>query len=148
MNNNEAFAVLITRIINKLIFLEKKIIIEIGDIKLYPSEVHLMEVIEEDQTINAISMAKKLGISKGAVSQTLSRMETKGIIYKEKDPNNKNELAAHFTKLGKEAIKKHYNMRRSLQNEYNHYLETIEENDKQVIRNFLLHIEGFIERLR
>lgn len=147
MDNNEAFAAQINFIINKLIFLEKKGILDIEGIRLFPSEIHLMEVIAGDRTINAKSMANKLGISKGAVSQTLSRLKKKGIVNKVRDNNNKNELTAHFTELGKKAVEQHHNMRASLQKEYLKYLDSISGEDKQVIKDFLKHIGGFVDRL-
>ncbi len=67
----------------------------------------------------------------------LSRLEKKGILYKMKGTNNKNALTAHFTNLGAEAIEQHHNMRAFLQKEYEHYLDTITDDDKQVIKNFL-----------
>jgi len=148
MAADETLASHITRVINKLIFLEKKSIVEVDGVKLFPSEVHLLEVIVQDPTINALGMARKLGISKGAVSQTLTRLDKKGIIFKVKDPANKNEITAHFTGLGKKAVAQHDSMRASLQKEYEHYLRNLAKGERKVIHNFLAHVEGFIDRLR
>jgi DNA-binding MarR family transcriptional regulator len=147
MTTLETFAERISRIINKLIFLEKKSIVEIDGVRLFPSEIHLLLVIAENRSINAITMAKKLGISKGAVSQTLARLENKGIVVKQKDPAYKNELTAHFTPLGERALGQHRTRQAALLAEYDTYLETIPEEDKQAIQKFLLHVETFIDRL-
>ena len=147
MTAPETFADRISRTINKLIFLEKKSIVEIDGVRLFPSEIHLLLVIAEDRLINAITMAKKLGISKGAVSQTLTRLENKGILTKEKDPAYKNEITAHFTPLGEAALQQHYTRQATLLAEYDAYLETLSKADKQVIQKFLLHVEAFIDRL-
>jgi len=147
MKTTESFADHISQTINKLIFLEKKSIVEIDGVRLFPSEIHLMLVIEADRSVNAVTMAKRLGISKGAVSQTLARLEKKGVLQKRKDPAYKNELTAHFTALGEKALQQHRNLRASLLNEYDAYLDTITEPDRQVIQKFLLHIERFIDKL-
>jgi DNA-binding MarR family transcriptional regulator len=147
MTAPETFAERISRIINKLIFLEKKSIVELDGVRLFPSEIHLMLVIAQDRLINAVTMAGRLGISKGAVSQTLTRLENKGILVKKKDPAYKNELTAHFTELGEKALEMHHNLRASLQAEYDTYLETVSEDDRQIIQQFLLHVENFIDRL-
>jgi len=144
----ESFAEHISQIINKLIFLEKKSIVEIDGVRLFPSEIHLMLVIEADRAVNAITMAKRLGISKGAVSQTLTRLEKKGILVKKRDTAYKNELTAHFTELGAKALERHHYMRSSLLADYDAYLETISGADRQVIQKFLLHIKRFIDKLR
>jgi DNA-binding MarR family transcriptional regulator len=147
MGPHKVFAGHIFRIINKLIFLEKKSMLEFEGVKLYPSELHLIDVINEDQTKNAMAMAKKLGVSKGAVSQTLTRLEKKNILIKIKDPFKKNELNVKFTPFGQKAVSHHHNRRAALQNEYERYLATISDKDKDLILNFLKHVEGFIDRL-
>ena len=91
-------------ITNKLLFFEKRSILEHKDIKLYPSEIHLLNVISEDPNINAKQMAEKLGVTKGAVSQTLTRLENKGVLFRSKDPMARNELTVHFTRLGREIL--------------------------------------------
>jgi len=147
MIHTETFADGIARIINKLIFLEKKSIVEIGGIRLFPSEIHLLLVIAADRSVNAVTMARRLGISKGAVSQTLARLEKKGVLVKQRDPAYKNELTAHFTELGEKALARHNNLQQSLQAEYAAYLAAISQEERQVIQEFLRHIEGFIDRL-
>jgi DNA-binding MarR family transcriptional regulator len=147
MTTPELFPERLARIINKLIFLEKKSILEIGGVSLYPSEIHLMLVIAADPAVNAVTMAKKLGISKGAVSQTLTRLARKGILLKRRDPAFKNELTAEFTQLGKEALRRHQSRRALLQAAHTAYLATLPENDKKVIEKFLCHVETFIDQL-
>ena len=147
MIDESIFAAQIIRIINKLIFLEKKSIFKYEGLKLYPSELHLMGVIEANKGINATKMAVELGITKGAVSQTLTRLEKKGILYKTKDHRNKNELTAHFTELGKDVLENHFISRLSFQKEYEQYLTTLTNKEKKVISQFLSNIEGFVDRL-
>ena len=76
----------IIQVINKTIFKEKKKIFKFKGVSLYPSEVHLMLMIKNDIDTNATKIAKQLGVTKGAVSQTLSRLEKKDILLKTKDP--------------------------------------------------------------
>src|SRR5208283_1992850 len=94
----------IRRVINRLIFLEKRTVLRHGGLKLHPSEIHLMQVISEYPDLSAGEMAQKLGISNGAVSQTLARLERKGVITKFKDPTLKNRMSAAFTASGKDAM--------------------------------------------
>jgi DNA-binding MarR family transcriptional regulator len=136
------------RIVNKLIFLEKKGIFQHGNTRLYPSEIHLMLVIDNGQATNATEMAKRLGVTKGAVSQTMSRLEKKGMLYKSKDPFNKNELTASFTSSGKEAVTQFQELRASFHQAYGDYLSTLSENDRDVIGRFLSHVEGIIDEMR
>ena len=145
---NRELAEQIMRLSNTLIFLEKKSIIEHGHIKLHPSEIHLMNVIAEERGRNASAMASRLGVTKGAVSQTLSRLEKKGIIFKTKDPQNKNELTVYFTSLGKNLLKQHHEMRASLRKRYDKYFSNISKEERDIIINFLKKMNEFCGTLK
>ena len=56
-----------------------------------------MIAISESRATNATKIADELGVTKGAVSQTLTRLEKKGVLVKTKDASNKNELSLQFT---------------------------------------------------
>jgi DNA-binding MarR family transcriptional regulator len=147
-DKNTTLAEQILRISNKLIFLEKKSILQHGDLRLYPSEIHLINVIAEGQDINASKMASRLGVTKGAVSQTLTRLEKKGIIHKTKDPRNKNELNVYFTPLGKDILEEHKKMQATFHKQYATYFSNIPENEKAIITTFLKKMEEFFEFLK
>ena len=138
----------ILRISNKLIFLEKKSILQHGDLKLYPSEIHLIDVIAEGQDNNVSKMASRLGVTKGAVSQTLTRLEKKGIINKGKDSQNKNELNVYFTSLGKNVLKAYRKMQATFHSQYAKYFSNIPEKEKAIITDFLRKMEEFFEVLK
>jgi DNA-binding MarR family transcriptional regulator len=137
----------VLRLTNKLIFLEKKSILSHGDLKLYPSEIHLLDVIDQDRYINASEMAARLGVTRGAVSQTLSRLEKKGVIHKSRDPNHKNELTAYFTKLGNEIFEQHRKTRGTLAKRFDGYLADASDEEKEVIKRFLEKLEDLFDSL-
>ena len=89
----------IRRVINRSMLLEKRSILNHETLRLYPSEIHLLQVIKEGEDLSAGEMARKLGISNGAVSQTLKRLEKKGVIKKTKDPALKNKVTATLTEV-------------------------------------------------
>ena len=134
-------------IANRLIFLEKKTIHQHGGLKLHPSEIHLMQVIAQDPGLNAGQMAKALGVTTGAVSQTLSRLEKKGAIVKFKDHGNKNELSARFTETGKEALKSFYLARGEESMKFAEYLESLTDADREKIAGFLARWDEFLKNL-
>lgn len=74
--------------------------------RLYPSEIHLPQVIQEGADLSAGERAKRLGISKGAVSQTLKRLEKKGVIPKTKEPALRNKLTATLTGVGEADLRR------------------------------------------
>lgn len=133
------------RIINQILSLKKRSFFQFEGVEFYPSEVHLLLVIKEKSATNATKMAGELGITKGAVSQTLSRLEKKGVLTKTKDPYKKNELTINFTSFGAAAFK-YYNTRiTKLNKKHDRYLNSFSDKEKVVIERFLTHVEKMIE---
>ena len=73
-----------------------------GTGELYTStEVHMVTRIEENPGITAARIAEATCRTKSAISQMLSKLEAKGLIYKEKDPNNGKQQFLFVTPKGK-----------------------------------------------
>lgn len=136
------------RLINKIIFLEKKNIFEYEGVKLFPSEIHVLLSIEDKQSTNATKLATKLGISKSAVSQTISRLEKKWVIIKDKDPYNKNELILSLTTFGDKAFAQYKKKQASNRLHFNQYLNTLSDDDSEMINNFLQKVTGMLDQLQ
>jgi DNA-binding MarR family transcriptional regulator len=137
----------IIQVINKIIFSEKKKVMKFKGISLYPSEIHLLLVIKNDIDSNATKIARQLGLTKGAISQTLSRLEKKGIIFKSKDPYNKNELNLSLTDFGKEAYELCQSAKMAFIEAHDELLSKLNSKEKEVVLNFLLHMEKAIDKL-
>jgi DNA-binding MarR family transcriptional regulator len=140
-------ALRIRRVINRFIFLEKRSVLRLGELRLHPSEIHLMQVIRERADLNAGEMAQRLGVSNGAVSQTLARLEKKGVIRKAKDSSLKNRVTATFTPTGKEAIQRFENERAASAASFSNYLAGLSEAEREVIESFLAHLEKLLDEL-
>ena len=138
------------RLISKIIFLEKKNIFEYANIKLFPSEIHLLMLLSTDdkQSTSATNIANKFGISKSAISQTISRLIKKGVITKEKDTYNKNELIISLTSFGEKAFAQYKEKQTLNRMNFNYYLNSISEYDRGVLNDFLYELEDMLDRLR
>lgn len=123
--------------ISKIAFLNRRRIVIHHDLKLYPSEIHLILFVYYVQNTNITKIANKLGLTKGAISQTLSRLYDKGIIIKMTDPYKKNELHVQFTSKGLTLVKHLIEIKKHIENEYLIYIKTLSEEDKHVISDFL-----------
>lgn len=106
-----------------------------------------MLVIKNDIDTNATEIAKQLGLTKGAISQTLLRLEKKGIILKTKNPYNKNELTLSLTGFGEKAYELCQSSQASFMEAHENYLAKLDSKEKEVILNFLLHMEKAIDDL-
>ena len=137
MVNNLKLVNKILETLSKLTFLDKRRKITHKDIKLYPSEIHLLLFIYHIQDTNITKIAEHLGLTKGAISQTLSRLNRKGIIINITDPSKKNQLQIQFTNKGKVLMEHVIEFRNSLETKYLNYLETKSDEEKQTISDFL-----------
>jgi DNA-binding MarR family transcriptional regulator len=137
----------IRRVTNRLIFLEKRSVFRHEGLRLHPSEIHLMQVIADHPDLNAGQMAQKLGVSNGAVSQTLARLERKGVINKTKDPSLKNRVSAALTASGRAAIQRFEEEQASSVESFSNYLAGLSELEREVIGSFLSQVDEFLKGL-
>ena len=137
-NSGKALAAQFMQFINKVTYLEKNKVFPYKDIKLYPSEMHLMMLIDDGHHSNITEMANILGVTKGAVSQTISRLVKKGVLQVTKDPYQKNELTAEFTPFGIKAMGRYRSLRSFLLTQYADYLHTLNAGERKTINNFII----------
>ena len=95
------------RIINKFKTLEKIPIDHGTGHLLYASEINTLEIIGKSPGINVTELAKRKGVTKGAVSQIVTKLEKKQLITKFKDPENEKVVLLRLDKKGKIAFKNH-----------------------------------------
>ncbi|MBF0527701.1 MAG: MarR family transcriptional regulator [Deltaproteobacteria bacterium] len=148
MNQNKRLTEQITRFVNQLIFLEKKSVFRYGEVTLYPSELHLMIVVEEGGAVNVTAMAEKLGVTKGAISQTVSRLIRKKMIITTKNPSRKNELTIHFTTTGQTALRAFSLRRAEHRAKFTAYLAELSEEEQRTIQTFLGRMEESLKGLK
>ncbi len=117
--------------------LDKKRVVTHEGEKLHPSEILLLMHLFHVQNTNVIAIAAKMGLTKGAISQTLKRLKKKGLISKEMYPEKKNELSIQFTEKGDLLMAVLNKSKKSLERKYLRYIKTLSEKDKQVVSEFL-----------
>lgn len=77
------------------------------DTPLHISEIHMIESIGSNEGLSVSEIARRKSITKGAVSQTLMRLEEKKFVVKSSDPNNKSRAAVFLTEKGRTAFREH-----------------------------------------
>lgn len=70
-------------------------------------EVHTLKEIADCPGITVTELAKNQGKTKGAISQILKKIESKGLIYRESDPTNDNKQLLYITSRGSILDKAH-----------------------------------------
>lgn len=77
------------------------------DDELFMVEVHLLNLIGEDNKINVTRLSRKTNRTKGAVSQIIDKLVTKGLVNKSKNPYNNREVKLELTEKGKKVFHYH-----------------------------------------
>lgn len=76
-------------------------------VKFTPSEVHVLEYIleHEEHFENMAAVADILGITKGALSKSVKKMEQKGLIEKFHTADNKKNIIIRVTDFGRDVYR-------------------------------------------
>ena len=133
-------------LMNRIAFLDRRNHVQDKEgTRLYSSEIHAMLAIAQDPTTNATQLADRLGVTKGAVSQTLTRLQKKDVITTEKIPQTKNEIRVLFTAKGRRILNQTLQWVEERHARLDAYLAAQSDNDRQAIDRFLDAIEEVIE---
>ncbi|MCB5108893.1 MarR family transcriptional regulator [Streptococcus mutans] len=78
-----------------------------GAIPLNTAEVHTLVSIAQNQPINLVGLSKVRGISRSAVTQMVSRLESKGLLIKVPNESNRQEMLLSLTRAGQKIYQAH-----------------------------------------
>lgn len=74
---------------------------------LTPSEIHTIDAIGYDGAILMSELAARLGVTKGAITQLIDRLEAKMLVIRLPHPYDSRSSVLSLTDLGKEAYQAH-----------------------------------------
>lgn len=131
-------------LVNRMVFLEKRHVFRHGELRLHPSELHLLLAVQAEPEANATRLAALLGVTKGAVSQVLKRLEAKGMVHKRVDPVQKNEVTASFTAPGRQALEAFLAEREGSRRRFTQYLDSLPDSEQAVLRRFLAEVASYL----
>jgi DNA-binding MarR family transcriptional regulator len=115
---------------------------------LTSSEIHLVEVIgDQQETFSVTDLSKHLGVTKGAVSQNLKKLENKGLTTKIDDPENLSRSIAKLTTKGKTAYYAHKHWHEKIDGGYMAYYSYLEQGKIDFLLEFMSKVEEFLSRI-
>ncbi len=100
------------RIVNKFNELGRRPTAYDGHTPLTAREIHLVELIGKYPGSNVTKLAERQGVTKGAVSQTLSRLAGKNVVRKEHSPGNTRDVVPTLTPCGEQVFQAHEDFHR------------------------------------
>ncbi|MFA6709043.1 MAG: MarR family transcriptional regulator [Fusobacterium sp.] len=111
------------------------------DYKLSFSDIHLIEFIGKNNNTYVSQIANENKITKGAVSQSVKKLEQKGYLCKTIDIDNKSREFIKLTDKGKIANKNHEDYHKKIDNQIDSILKDFSEEEQRSILLFLKKIE-------
>lgn len=133
------------RVVSKISELERKTRYYGTDQPLYEAEIHMIKSIKENEGIHVTGLADMLGVTKGAVSQNIMKLEHKGMIIKNTDPRNLSRLVLRLTSKGETAYQYHEKLHQKYDELFNAALENATEENKAFLKNFLNSLDEQID---
>jgi len=116
------------------------------DQNLSHTEIHLIEMIGNNEGASVTDISTLIGVTKGAVSQNLKRLEKKGVIIKKTDPDNLSRTLVELTAKGKTAYWAHQDWHETMDGGFQEYLQNLGSEDARTILDFLCRVEDFLVR--
>lgn len=74
---------------------------------LYHSERHMLDLVGNRPDINVTEFARAAGITKGAVSQVVKKLEAKGLVRRRRKESNAKEVFLELTAAGRAVHDRH-----------------------------------------
>jgi len=110
------------------------------------SDIHLIEIIGDIEGLSVTDIGRHIGITKGAVSQNLKRLETKGFTTKKIDPDNLSRTIVMLTSKGQTAYWAHKHWHETMDGGFLTYLDELDQLKFDIIIDFLEKTEDFLKR--
>jgi DNA-binding MarR family transcriptional regulator len=108
------------------------------DVPIFHSEIHVIKAIAEHSCIHVGGLAEILGVTKGAVSEILKKLERKALVKKEVDELNLSRYLLSLTEKGEKAHKNHMHYHSIIDSMVENELQNATEEEVQFLSNFLL----------
>lgn len=115
------------------------------DVDIYRSEIHIIQLIGDHSSLYVSEISKRIGVTKGTVSQIVKRLEAKGLATKRVDPENQTRQQVQLTETGWVAYRAHCRYHEEKHGEMEVFLRSLDDEKLHVIQEFLSHAHEMIE---
>ena len=144
MTNFESIHDRLFRIINLLNHIEKHPIdLGTGDI-LTIAEIHTLVAVMRTPGVNVTTLAERSGVTKGAVSQMIKKLEAKGYIRKMRPVGDDREICLFLSDKGNKAAHDHVEFHKRLFADLNARMSSFGAEEEKVIDRFLSVMENHL----
>ncbi len=115
---------------------------------LYHSERHMLDTIGDNPAMNVTDFARALGVTKGAVSQVVRKLEDKGVVKRYKSGTNEKEIFLELTDAGIDIYLKHKKTNEEIIRPLIRELNKHSVDKVQFLIDMFEWIDGFLDQSR
>lgn len=107
------------------------------DVPIHEAEIHMLKAIKQTGLTHVSGLAKKLGVTKGAVSQIIMKLHKKGLVTKGTDADNQSKLNVSLTPKGEAAYARHEELHQQFDDMTEEELARYPEEFRNAVKTFL-----------
>jgi len=133
------------RIINKYNSLQERPLDYGCGEDLYPSEIHAIEAIGKHPEVHMAEMARILGVTRGAIQQTVGRLVKKGLVEKFMDESDRKKVYLELTGKGNAAFDGHEEYHAELSSYLGEYFNRLRPREVASLKGFFDEMESFMD---
>ncbi|MFH0736842.1 MAG: MarR family transcriptional regulator [bacterium] len=123
---------------------EKQPIILPDGEKIYRFEIHLIDLIGKNEGITVNELAKLLNVTKGAVSQVITKLDKNNIVNKIKTANNRKNVNLYLTTKGKAIFEGHKQFHDNIDNKIVEKFSKYSKNEIELIKSALGEVQNIL----
>lgn len=112
---------------------------------LYPSEIHAVEAIGKHPEAHMAEIARILGVTRGAIQQTVDRLVKKGLVEKFMDESDRKRVYLELTAKGNAAFDGHEEYHAELSSRMGKRFEGLRPGEVAFLKNLLDEVESFMD---
>jgi DNA-binding MarR family transcriptional regulator len=137
----EEFTDLLSRLFNKAAAIERDPV-DTGDgVLLHASEVHLLDMAGRFPQESMTALAVRLGITKGAISQTVTKLEEKGYLERMRPEGNNRTVHLRLTAAGLRAFTWHRAYHAIVNRRIARQVAGLDQKERDAIRHLFRELE-------
>lgn len=115
------------------------------EMQFYRGEIHMIKMVGDHPGIFISEMARNFNVTRAVVAKTVRKLEEHDFLEKKEDDKDKKRFCLFLTEKGEMAYKLHNQYHQEYDRPLFAYLESLNDNELHIIREFLKHANALIE---
>ncbi len=115
------------------------------EMQFYRGEIHMIKMVGDHPGIFISEMARNFNVTRAVVAKTVRKLEEHGFLEKKEDDKDKKRFCLFLTEKGEMAYMLHNQYHQEYDRPLFAYLESLNDNELHIIREFLKHANALIE---